>query len=135
MTEVIVSPKEWEYVGPLRTLAWAVRRKLQARGFNPRSVSRHAVAKILASLDDFAAGRADKSSTAAKILDAFERAYGFADEGESRQIANAVSRLLDEVEKVREREPERALAFVRQLRIAMLGIARGYIYPKPAGGE
>ena len=126
---VYVSPSEWRYVSALYTIAEFEREKMTAKGVKPQEASRHMVTKVLRPLEDYAAGRMGKAATISRMMDILERDFGFSSEEEADRVAEAVARIVDEVGRVKGRQPEHIFDFIESLRYALLGFFRGYLVP------
>lgn len=120
--QVEVSPSEWAHVYPLREIAEYMKNR-------SREASRHDVTHWLSIIEDYVMRNLGKSATVVRVLQDFERRFGFSDEGERDRIAKMVVRVVEMVYSVEQEEPEKLFQFVKTLRNVVLGIFFGYIDP------
>ena len=120
--QVEVPPSEWNYVYPLKEIA----RYMKSRKSN---ATRHDVTRWLSIVEDYAAQNLGRAAAVARILEDFERRFGFSNEEERDHVAEMVKRVVARVYAVKRKEPEKLSQFIKTLRNVILGVFFGYIDP------
>jgi len=121
---IYVSPYEWGLVEPVKTISEYIRDKLKK---DLSEVSDHQIARMFPVLEDLVQGREMKATAIARIMELFERHFGFADSDERERVEEAVGRLVDRLLAMRAREPLKVFKLVRSLRSLLIGFVRGRI--------
>ena len=121
---IYVSPYEWGLVEPVKTISEYIRDKLKK---DLSEVSDHQIARMFPVLEDLVQGREMKSTAIARIMELFERHFGFADSKERERVEEAVGRLVDRLLAMRAREPLKVFKLVRSLRSLLIGFVRGRV--------
>jgi hypothetical protein len=124
MVRVEVSPSEWRYVYPLKVIAGYMRSRKPG-------ASRHDVTKWLSIIEDYTVGMYGKTATVSRVLQDFERRFGFESEEEREMVAEAAKVVVDEVARVMNKYPENVSVFIKNLRNVVLGVFYGIIDPVP----
>ena len=122
--QVEVPPSEWRYVYPLKEIARYMKN-------HSKEASRHDVTHWLSIIEDYVTRNLGKAAAVARILQDFERRFGFTSVEERDRVAEMVKRVAEEVYIVKWREPEKVSQFIKTLRNVVLGIFFGYIEPIP----
>lgn len=122
--QVEVPPSEWVYVYPLKEIA----RYMKTHN---KEASRHDVTRWLSIIEDYVTRDLGKAAAVARILQDFERRFGFDNVEERDQVAEMVKRVVEKVYSVKWKEPEKVSQFIKTLRNVVLGIFFDYIDPVP----
>ena len=122
--QVEVPPSEWRYVYPLKEIVKYM--KAHSRG-----ASRHDVTRWLGIIEDYAMRNLARTATIARIMQDFERRFGFNDDDEKNKVAEMVKRIVDIVYSFKWREPEKLSQFIKTLRNIVLGMFFEYVEPVP----
>jgi len=123
---IYVSPYEWGIVRPLITISEYVREKLRRRG---REASRYEITRIFRPLEEYLRGELE-TSVIASIMDDFARHYGFTNNEEREGVENAVIEIIEWLDKAKRKDPIRVYKLLRNLRVLLIGLVRGYITAK-----
>lgn len=119
---IMVYPSEMRYVKPLETIANYIRQRTESA-----RVSRHHIARIFNPLEEFLAGKSGKADTFARIMDLFARHYGFSNESERSEVAEAVAELIDYVAVRKSIDPVGAFKTLRNMRVLLIGLSIGLL--------
>jgi len=119
---IYVSPYEWGIIEPLKIVADYIRSRL---GGGVVEVSDHHIARIFPVLEDFVQSIELKSTAIAKIMDVFEKHFGFTSNEERERVCEAIGRLIDKLSAIRAKEPVRVYKLVKSLRVLLIGFVRG----------
>ena len=122
--QVEVPPSEWGYVYPLKEIARYMKT-------HSKEASRHDVTHWLSIIEDYVTRDLGKAAVVARILQDFERRFGFNSVEERDRVAEMVKYVVEKVYIVKWREPEKVSQFIKTLRNVILGIFFGYIVPIP----
>ena len=120
--QVEVPPSEWSYVYPLKEIASYMKRR-------KKDASRHDVTHWLSIIEDHVTQGLGKAAAVARVLQDFERRFGFTDDKERDHVAEMVKHVVERVSIVKWKEPEKTSQFIKTLRNVILGIFFGYIDP------
>lgn len=120
--QVEVPPSEWSYVYPLKEIALYMKRRKAA-------ASRHDVTHWLSIVEDYVTEGLGKAAAVARVLEDFERRFGFSGDDERDRVGEMVARIVDKVYAFKWREPEKVSQFIKTMRNVVLGVFFGYIEP------
>jgi len=126
--QIEVPSSEWAYVYPLKEIAIYMKSR-------SKSASKHDVTRWLSIIEDYVTQNLGKSAAVARVLQDFERRFGFSSEEERDRVAEMVKRIVARVSIVKWKEPEKLSQFIKTLRNVVLGIFFGYIDPVPLSQE
>ena len=119
-----VPPSEWRYVYPVKAIVEYMKK-------HGPEASRHDVTHWLSIIEDYVTQNMGKAATVARVMIDFERRFGFSDSSERDQVAKMVAAVVDQVSRIRWKEPEKLSQFIKMLRNLTIGIFNGYVDPVP----
>ena len=99
---IYVSPYEWNIIKPLKTISDYIRSRIKNR---TKEVSDHHIARMFPILEDFVQGKELKLTTIAKIMDTYEKHFGFANEKEKEMVSIPLAKLIDRLAMIRSKDP------------------------------
>jgi len=125
---VEVPSSEWEYVYPLKKIVEYMKSHCE-------DASRHDVTRWLSIIEDYVSRDLGRSAAVARVMQDFERRFGFKDNEEADRVAEMVKHVVERVYALKRGEPEKVSQFIKTLRHVVLGIFFGYIDPVLVSSE
>jgi F0F1-type ATP synthase alpha subunit len=119
-----VPPSEWRIIKPLLDIASFERSKI--KDIEGR-ISKHKIAKIFKVMEDFVSGKELESTAHAEVIGILADEFGFSNNEEKEKINVAVANLLDELARIKRRDPVRAWYLVRAFRKLIVEVVLGNI--------
>lgn len=120
--QVEVPSSEWSYIYPLKEITNYMKK-------HAKDASRHDVTRWLGILEDYAMEGLSRAAAVARVLQDFERRFGFSDDKEREHVGEMVKRVAEKIFSIRWKEPEKLSQFIKTLRSAVLGMFFGLIDP------
>ncbi len=125
---VEVPSSEWEYVYPLKKIVEYMKN-------HSKDASRHDVTRWLSIIEDYVSRDLGRSAAVARVMQDFERRFGFKNNEERDHVAEMVKHVVERVYALKQGEPEKVSQFIKTLRHVVLGIFFGYIDPVLVSSE